>query len=95
MSVQRLLLKVPSVSPTYFFILFSNESSLNADSLEEMPCSRFSTIFEMVEKRLQGISSNESAFNEAKPPYEEALKKSGYNTTLVYSNNQNTTRPQE
>ena len=45
----------------------------------------------MVERRLQSVSSDKSVFNEAKPPYEEALKRSGFDTTLVYKDNNKTT----
>lgn len=33
---------------------------------------------EAVNKRLSEISSDEEAFNEAAPPYQEALRKGGY-----------------
>ena len=69
-----------------------NDTPVYINAASNRPPSILKHIPKMVEKRLQGISSNGSVFNEAKPPYEEALKKSGYNTTLVYSNNENTTR---
>ena len=69
-----------------------NDTPVYINAASNHPPSILKQIPKMVKKRLQGISSNESVFNEAKPPYAEALKKSGYNTTLVYNNNQNTTR---
>ena len=39
---------------------------------------------ESINKRLSNISSNESIFDEAAPPYQEALKKSGYSYELKY-----------
>ena len=43
----------------------------------------------MIEKRLSDHSSNEYLFYEATPPYEKALKKSGFNVKLKYSPSQN------
>ena len=42
------------------------------------PPSITKNIPESINKRLSNISSNESIFDEAAPPYQEALKKSGY-----------------
>ena len=38
----------------------------------------------MIERRLSGLSSTRDIFEEDKKPYEEALKLSGYDTTLSY-----------
>ena len=46
----------------------------------------------MVVRRLQSISCNEEVFNKAKPLYEEALKRSGHETTLSYRNGGDTRR---
>ena len=46
----------------------------------------------MVKRRLQSISCNETAFNKAKPLYEDALKRSGFDTTLSYGNGGSTQR---
>ena len=43
----------------------------------------------MIEKRLSDHSSNENLFYEATPPYEKALKESGFNVKLKYSPSQN------
>lgn len=40
---------------------------------------------ETINKRLSEISSDEEAFNEAAPPYQEALCKSGYSHTLKFT----------
>ena len=47
------------------------------------PCIR-KQLPSMIEQRLSAISSNEQIFNKAKPEYEDALKKSGYNQILHY-----------
>lgn len=41
----------------------------------------------MINKRLSDLSGNEEIFNKAKEPYENALKKSGYNQKLTYKIN--------
>ena len=38
----------------------------------------------MIGKRLNNLSSNEQVFKEAIPPYQEALKKSGYTEILKF-----------
>ena len=38
-----------------------------------------------IEKRLSTLSCNEKVFNESKPAYEEALRRSGYNVELKYA----------
>ena len=38
----------------------------------------------MIENRLNSLSKNQSVFDDAKPDYERALKKSGYHQQLVY-----------
>ena len=45
-----------------------------------------------INKRLSEISSNEDVFNNAKPPYQEALKKSGYQHELKYEKHEKTNR---
>ena len=40
---------------------------------------------EAINKRLSEISSDEDAFNEAAPPYQEALRKSGYAYSLKFN----------
>ena len=39
----------------------------------------------MIEKRLSDLSCNQDEFEKAKPEYEDALKKSGFNTCLTFS----------
>ncbi len=43
---------------------------------------------EGINKRLAELSSDEEWFNKAKPLYQEALNKSGYNYNLSYNNSQ-------
>ena len=69
----------PSDTPVYINAASNHSPSI----LKHIP--------RMVERRLQSVSSDESVFNDAKPPYEEALKRSGFDTTLVYKNNHKTT----
>ena len=40
----------------------------------------------MLQNRLSALSKNKSMFNKYKEPYEKALKSSGFNKTLEYSN---------
>ena len=40
----------------------------------------------MIQNRLSAPSKNKSMFNNYKEPYEEALKNSGFNKVLKYSN---------
>ena len=42
-----------------------------------------------INRRISDISCNETEFNKAKPIYEHALKSSGYDQPLTYSNNNN------
>ena len=51
------------------------------------PPSILANITESINNRLSSISSNEEVFNEAKPPYQEALNKSGYNYQLKFKEN--------
>ena len=48
------------------------------------PPSILKNIPESVNKRLSNISSNKKIFDEASPPYQEALQKSGYNYKLKH-----------
>ena len=48
------------------------------------PPSILNNIPDSIIKRLSNISSNETIFNEASPPYQEALQKSGYEYQLKY-----------
>ena len=45
-----------------------------------------------VNKRLTAISANEEIFNNAAPPYQEALRKSGYDHRLTYEQSNEQTR---
>ncbi len=59
------------------------------------PPNILTNIPESINNRLSSISSNENVFNEAKPPYQEALNKSGYNYQLKFkeSPSSNTENP--
>ena len=50
-----------------------------------------------INKRLSSISANEHIFNQATPIYQDALRKSGYDHTFIYSpplNNENIRKKQ-
>ena len=53
------------------------------------PPSILRRIPESVNKRLSDISSDESVFNKAAPPYQAALDKSGYQHTLKFHPREN------
>ena len=62
----------PSHVPTYV----NKQSNHPPSILENIP--------KGVNKRLSTISSNEEVFNNAAPPYQEALNKSGFNYKLKF-----------
>merc|ERR1712177_202308 len=62
-----------------------NHTPLYVHSLSNHPKKVLDNIPLAVNKRLCKISSNERVFKEAAPEYQEALNKSGYTHTLVYS----------
>ena len=68
-----------------------NDTPVYINAASNHPPSILKHIPRMVERRLQSVSSDKSVFNEAKPPYEEALKRSGFDTTLVYEDSNKTT----
>ena len=68
-----------------------NDIPVYINAASNHPPSILKHIPRMVERRLQSVSSDKSVFNEAKPPYEEALKRSGFDTTLVYKDSNKTT----
>ena len=49
------------------------------------PPSIIRSVPEAINKRLSNISSDKSAFDSAIPPYQEALRRSGYNYKLQYN----------
>ena len=63
-----------------------NDTPVYINAASNHPPSILKHIPKMMERRLQRISCNETAFNKAKPLYEDALKRSGINTTLSYGN---------
>ena len=56
------------------------------------PPSILKHIPKMVERRLNNISCNEAVFNNAKPLYEDALRRSGFDSKLTYDNGSPTQR---
>ena len=69
-----------------------NNPPVYINAASNHPPSILKHVPKMVEKRVQSISSDEAVFNNAKTLYEEVLKRSGFDTALCYSNNQNTKR---
>ena len=69
-----------------------NDTPVYINAASNHPPSILKHIPKMVERRLQSISCNETAFNKAKPLYEDALKRSGFDTTLSYGNGGSTQR---
>ena len=69
-----------------------NDSPVYINAASNHPPSILKHIPKMVERRLQSISCNEEVFNKAKPLFEEALKRSGFETTLSYGNGGDTRR---
>ena len=74
-----------------------NNSPQYINKKSNHPPAIIKSIPEAVNKRLSSISQNEQVFNSAKPPYQEALAKSGFEYELKYkqptdSNNKNHNR---
>ena len=72
-----------------------NNTPLYVHNKSNHPPNIIKNIPESINRRLSNISSNEKIFKKAIPPYQDALKKSGYNYKLEYkptptdNNNQN------
>ena len=72
-----------------------NNTPLYVHNKSNHPPNIIKNIPESINRRLSNISSNEKIFQKAIPPYQDALKKSGYNYKLEYkptpkdNNNQN------
>ena len=62
-----------------------NQTPLYVHSSSNHPKKILENIPLAVNERLNRISSNQTVFNEAVPPFQEALARSGYTHTLVYS----------
>ena len=62
-----------------------NDSPVYVHAQSNHPPSILQNIPKSVNRRLSSISSSEEVFNAAKPPYQQALKNSGYNFDLKYS----------
>ena len=61
-----------------------NDKPVYINKESNHPPSIIRELFKMVVKRLNNLSSNEQVFKEAIPPYQEALKKSGYTEILKF-----------
>ena len=72
-----------------------NNTPLYVHNKSNHPPNIIKNIPESINRKLSNISSNEKIFQKAIPPYQDALKKSGYNYKLEYkptptdNNNQN------
>ena len=62
-----------------------NQTPLYVHSSSNHPKKILENIPLAVNERLNRISSNQTVFNKAVPPFQEALTRSGYTHTLVYS----------
>ena len=61
-----------------------NDTPVYINAASNHPPSILKHIPKMVERRLNNISCNEAVFNTAKPLYEDALRRSGFDSTLTY-----------
>ena len=61
-----------------------NDNPLYVNRLSNHPPAIIKQIPIAVESRISSLSSNEDAFRNAAPPYDEALKNSGYNHNIKY-----------
>ena len=69
---------------TYKPFMKPNNTPLYVHKDSNHPPNIIKNIPESINKRLSTISSNETIFNEATPPYQEALEKSGYHYKLKF-----------
>ena len=65
----------------------ANDKLLYIHSSSNHPPQIIKQLPNSISERLSKNSSNQEVFNTAKVEYEDALKKSGYNVDLKYSNN--------
>ena len=73
----------PYMKPDNKLLYVHNQSNHPPQILKNIP--------QNINKRLTNISSNESVFNETIPPYQKALKESGYNHKLKFEKHKNNT----
>ena len=62
-----------------------NNTPLYINTLSNHPPNIIKNLPDMINKRLSHLSSSKHVFDEAKPEYEKALQKSGYNAKLSYT----------
>ena len=70
---------------TYQPYMKPNSKPVYVHKLSNHPPQILKNIPESVNRRLSSISSNKDVFDKASKPYQEALKKSGYDYTLQYN----------
>ena len=61
-----------------------NDKPVYVHSLSDHPPAIINNIPDSINRRLTDISSDETIFEEATPPYEEALKASGYDNKMEF-----------
>ena len=63
-----------------------NDTPMYVNAKSDHPPSILKHIPISVEKRISSLSSNQTTFDKAAPLYNEALRKSGYDTSITYNN---------
>ncbi len=84
-SVDYLDINLDLVKNTFKPYMKPNNTPLYVHNKSNHPPNIIRNIPAAINKRLSNISSDENIFEQAKAPYQEALRKSGYNYTLEYS----------
>ena len=84
-SVDFLDITLNLTTETYKPFMKQNNTPLYVHRDSNHPPSILRNLPESINKRISNISSNEDIFNEAIPPYQEALNKSGYNYQLKFN----------
>lgn len=84
-SVDYLDINLDLVKNTFKPYMKPNNTPLYVHNKSNHPPNIIRNIPAAINKRLSNISSDENIFEQAKAPYQEALRKSGYNYTLKYS----------
>ena len=74
---------------TFFPYRKPNNDPLYVDSRSNHPPSIIKHIPEAINKRISTLSSDQTSFNLSAPFYQNALRRSNYNTTLQYSADEN------
>ena len=69
-----------------------NDHPLYIHTMSNHPPNIIKELPDMIQNRLNNISSNKQVFDNAAPMYNKALRHSGYNTEVKYKNPENTTK---